>query len=137
MSWREHKDPAQERTHEREIDRTGNGIVNHGPENAPNVNSDGHPDTDAVSVEGVPETEGGGDDRAETERLAGLTALFGAVSGVGPGAGSGRGPVAAPVVSVVPATSTTPVRTWTRSPCAVCCGALSRASNPVTAPSTI
>lgn len=62
MSWREHKDPAQERTHEREIDRTGNGIVNHGPENAPsapNVNSDGHPDTDAVSVEGVPETEGG------------------------------------------------------------------------------
>ncbi|WP_406406685.1 hypothetical protein [Streptomyces sp. NBC_01643] len=91
MSWRQHKDPAQERTHEREIDRTGNGIVNHGPENAPNVNSDGHPDTDAVSVEGVPETEGGGDDRAETERLAGLTALFGAVSGVGPGAGSGRG----------------------------------------------
>ncbi|MFI5633749.1 hypothetical protein ACIA8E_31135 [Streptomyces sp. NPDC051664] len=94
MSWREHKDPAQERTHEREIDRTGNGIVNHGPENAsnsPNVNSDGNPDTGAMSVEGVPETQGGGDDTAETERLAGLTALFGAVPGVGPGAGSGRG----------------------------------------------
>nr|WTB32703.1 hypothetical protein OG781_27385 [Streptomyces sp. NBC_00830] len=91
MSWRERKDPAQERTHEREIDRTGNGIVNHGPENAPNVNSDGNPDADAASVEGVPETQDGGDDPAETERLAGLTALFGAVSGVGPGAGSGRG----------------------------------------------
>ncbi|WP_406338915.1 hypothetical protein OG987_21760 [Streptomyces sp. NBC_01620] len=94
MSRREHEDPAQERTHEREIDRTGNGIVNHGPENtanAPNANSDGNPDADAVSVEGAPETQGGGDDTADTERLAGLTALFGAVSGVGPGAGSGRG----------------------------------------------
>ncbi|WP_392840567.1 hypothetical protein [Streptomyces sp. LN500] len=68
--------------------------MNHGPENAanaPNVNSDGNPDADAVSVEGVPETQGGGDDTAETERLAGLTALFGAVPGVGPGAGSGSG----------------------------------------------
>ncbi|MER5685569.1 hypothetical protein [Streptomyces sp. NPDC002205] len=94
MSWRERKDPAQERTHEREIDRTGNGIVNHGPENAPNapnVNSDGHPDTDAVSVEEVPEGQGGRDDPAETERLAGLTALFGAVSGAGSGRGAGGG----------------------------------------------
>ncbi|MEU8833552.1 hypothetical protein [Streptomyces sp900116325] len=94
MSRREHEDPAQERTHELEIDRTGNGIVNHGPENAsnaPNVNSDGNPDTDAVSGEGVPETQGEADDTAETGRLAGLTALFGTVPGVGPGAGSGRG----------------------------------------------
>ncbi|MET8324704.1 hypothetical protein [Streptomyces sp. NPDC005181] len=94
MSWRERKqDPPQERTHEREIDRTGNGIVNHGPESTPNVNSDGNSDTDAVSVEGAPEGQGEGDDSAETDRLAGLTALFGAVSGAGAGgAGSGSGP---------------------------------------------
>lgn len=96
-----------ENSHEREhrIDRTGNGIVNDGPESASHVNPDvksdaksdtDHADTDhagrdLASVGGA----GGlceGDTAAGTAELGGLSSLFGEGPGAGSGSGGGGGP---------------------------------------------
>lgn len=99
MNWRERK---QGRTHERGIDRTGNGIVNHGPEKTPNAQPDGHrnPQSDAnaasteaaASAAGAQEARGGGGDPAETARLEGLSELVGTDSGDGSGDPGGAAP---------------------------------------------
>lgn len=100
-----------ENSHEREhrIDRTGNGIVNDGPESASHVNpgaksganSDTDTDTDQADRDPADRdlaSVGGagdlceGDAAAETAELGGLSSLFGEGPGAGSDPGGGGGP---------------------------------------------
>ncbi|MET9655656.1 hypothetical protein [Streptomyces sp. NPDC006510] len=90
--------PDREHRRERRIDRTGNGIVNHGPEKAAGTagaaGADGVAGTDGTNgADGAAESVGA----AETAELGSLSSLFGSVSvsvsgpDGGPGAGDGDG----------------------------------------------